>query len=85
MTEQDPPAAPPQRRNRLFLIGALTVAGLGLLFITAGGIGRNLVYYWGPSELHAAAPKPSARRFVWAASSPLVRSWRVRARVSSST
>jgi cytochrome c-type biogenesis protein CcmE len=25
--------------------------------LTAGGIGENLVYYWGPTELHAAGDK----------------------------
>jgi cytochrome c-type biogenesis protein CcmE len=55
MTEKDS-TSPAPRRNRWFLIGALAVAGLGFLFVTAGGIGRNLVYYWGPSEVHAAGP-----------------------------
>lgn len=44
-------------RGRWFAIGALGAAGVALLAITAGGIGKNLVYYWGPTELHAAGPK----------------------------
>ena len=28
-----------------------------MLLIAAGGIGRNLVYYWGPTELRAAGDK----------------------------
>jgi cytochrome c-type biogenesis protein CcmE len=44
-------------RGRWAAIGALAAAGAALLAITAGGIGQNLVYYWGPTELHAAGPK----------------------------
>ena len=36
---------------------ALAVAAAALLAITLGGIGKNLVYYWGPTELHAAGDK----------------------------
>lgn len=50
-------AAPRARSNRWFLAGALAVAGLAFLLITAGGIGSNLVYYWGPTEVMAAGPK----------------------------
>ena len=39
-----------------FAIGALAVATLALVLITVGGIGKNLVYYWGPTELHDAGP-----------------------------
>jgi cytochrome c-type biogenesis protein CcmE len=48
-----------QRRskNKWFALGALAVAGGALLAITAGGIGQNLVYYWGPTELKAAGPR----------------------------
>lgn len=50
--------APKQRgRNRWFAVAALAVAGAAFAIITAGGIGENLVYYWGPSELHAAGDK----------------------------
>jgi cytochrome c-type biogenesis protein CcmE len=41
-------------RERWFAAGALAVAGSALLVVTVGGIGRNLVYYWGPTELKAA-------------------------------
>jgi cytochrome c-type biogenesis protein CcmE len=44
-------------RTRWFAFGALGVAGLAFLAIALGGIGENLVYYWGPSELHAAGGK----------------------------
>lgn len=46
-----------RRRNRWFAIGAVVVAAGALFAITAGGIGENLIYYWGPSELRAAGPK----------------------------
>jgi cytochrome c-type biogenesis protein CcmE len=35
-------------------MGALAVATLAFLVIATGGVGRNLVYYWGPTELHEA-------------------------------
>ena len=44
-------------RTRWFALGALAVAFAGFLFITLGGIGENLVYYWGPKELRAAGGK----------------------------
>ncbi len=45
------------RRNRWFAIAAIGVAAAAFGVITVGGIGENLVYYWGPSELHAAGDK----------------------------
>ena len=45
------------RRGRVFAVVALGAAGAAFLAITAGGIGQNLVYYWGPTELHAAGDK----------------------------
>ena len=44
-------------RKRRFAILALAVAAAALLALTFGGIGKNLVYYWGPTELHAAGDK----------------------------
>ena len=44
-------------RRRWLTLGALAVAALGLLAISVGRLGENLVYYWGPSELQAAGPK----------------------------
>ena len=43
-----------RKRSRWFAVGAIAVAAAGFALITAGGIGENLVYYWGPTELHAA-------------------------------
>ena len=45
------------RRGRWFAVGAVAVAAIALGVITVGGIGKNLVYYWGPTELHAAGDK----------------------------
>ena len=50
------PALHPSR-TKWFAIGALGVAGLAFLAITLGGIGQNLVYYWGPGELESAGAK----------------------------
>jgi cytochrome c-type biogenesis protein CcmE len=38
-------------------VGALAVAGAAFALITIGGIGENLVYYWGPAEVQAAGDK----------------------------
>lgn len=43
--------------TRWVAFGALAVAGAALLFVAVGGIGENLVYYWGPKELRAAGDK----------------------------
>jgi len=45
------------RQARWFALGALGLAGVAFAIITAGGIGENLVYYWGPAELRAAGDK----------------------------
>lgn len=52
-----PGKAPGRSRKRWFALGALGVSALALAAITAGGIGRNLVYYWGPSEVQAQGQK----------------------------
>ncbi len=44
-------------KRRWLTLGALGVAALALLALSIGGIGQNLVYYWGPSELQAAGDK----------------------------
>ena len=44
-------------RNRWIAVAAVAVAAIGFFVITMGGIGENLVYYWGPSEIHEAGDK----------------------------
>jgi cytochrome c-type biogenesis protein CcmE len=44
-------------KTRWFAFGALGAAAGAFLFIAIGGIGENLVYYWGPKELRAAGSK----------------------------
>ena len=44
-------------KTRWFAFGALGAAAAAFLFIAIGGIGENLVYYWGPKELRAAGSK----------------------------
>ena len=52
-----PPSALSSARTRRFAIGAIGVAALAFGVIAFGNIGKNLVYYWGPTELHAAGDK----------------------------
>lgn len=42
------------KKTRLFAVIALAVAGAAFALIAVGGIGENLVYYWGPTELREA-------------------------------
>lgn len=56
-TPSSVPPAPHPRRTRLFAVGALVVAGIAFAIITMGGIGKNLVYYWGPKDIQAAGEK----------------------------
>jgi cytochrome c-type biogenesis protein CcmE len=46
-----------RRKTRLFMIGAFLVAAVAFVVISAGGINKNLVYYWTPTDLHAAGDK----------------------------
>ena len=53
-----PTATELSRRNtRRFMIGALAVAVLAFIVIAAGGINKNLVYYWTPTDLFANGDK----------------------------
>ena len=42
------------RTSRMFLVGALLVAGGGLAFVAMSDMGENLVYYWEPTQLMEA-------------------------------
>jgi len=44
-------------RSRLVAVAALGVASASMVAITAGGLGKNLVYYWAPSELLASVER----------------------------
>src|SRR5664279_4914179 len=46
-----------RRKSRWFMAGALVIAAAAFLVITLGGISKNLVYYWTPTDLHAAGDK----------------------------
>jgi len=46
-----------RKKTRLFMIGAFVVAGVAFAIIAASGINQNLVYYWTPTDLHAAQDK----------------------------
>ncbi len=47
----------PARLPRRLVLIAVGIAVLAFLAVSIGGIGKNLVYYWGPSQLRAAGPK----------------------------
>ena len=47
----------PANQRRIFLGGALAVAGLALGIVSFADIGENLVYYWDPTQLHEAGSK----------------------------
>src|SRR5512142_1458782 len=46
-----------RKQTRLFMLGAFAVAAIAFIVIAAGGINKNLVYYWTPTDLHAAGDK----------------------------
>jgi len=46
-----------RRRTRWFMLAAFAVAAIAFIVIAAGGINKNLVYYWTPTDLHAAGDK----------------------------
>ena len=46
-----------RRRNRWLAVLVLGVAAAAFAVITVGGIGENLVYYWGPTDIVEAGDK----------------------------
>ena len=46
-----------RRKTRLFMIAAFAVAAVAFIVIAWGGINKNLVYYWTPTDLHKAGDK----------------------------
>ena len=50
-------SAQSRRKTRLFMIGAFAAAIAAFLVIAYGGISKNLVYYWTPTDLHSAGDK----------------------------
>lgn len=46
-----------RKKTRLFMIGAFAVAAAAFIMIAAGGINKNLVYYWTPTDLVNAGDK----------------------------
>jgi|SRR5438477_5021525 len=46
-----------RKQTRRFMIGALLIAAIAFIVIAAGGINKNLVYYWTPSDLFANGDK----------------------------
>ena len=46
-----------RRRARWFMLIAFVVAAVAFVVIAAGGINKNLVYYWTPSDLYANGSK----------------------------
>ena len=46
-----------RRKTRLFMVFAILVAAIAFGVIATTGISDNLVYYWTPTDLHAAGNK----------------------------
>src|SRR5213082_2817878 len=46
-----------RRKARLFMAAAFAVAAVAFIVIAAGGINKNLVYYWTPTDLFANGDK----------------------------
>jgi cytochrome c-type biogenesis protein CcmE len=45
------------KKTRIFAVVALAIAASAFAAIALGGLGENLVYYWGPTELRQAGDK----------------------------
>ncbi len=53
-----PTSRTPDRGNRrLLLLAAGGAVAIALSVLAFGDVGENLVYYWSPSEVHAAGPE----------------------------
>lgn len=57
MKEDDVRVPAATSRRRAVVVAAGVAAAAAILLVTAGGIGENLVYYWGPTELHASGER----------------------------
>jgi cytochrome c-type biogenesis protein CcmE len=58
--EDDRVGAPPtvqRRRARWLAVAAVCAAAAAVLAFLLAGLGQNLVYYWGPTELRAAGAR----------------------------
>jgi cytochrome c-type biogenesis protein CcmE len=54
----DPVPDPSHRaRKRGFVIAAIAAAAIALVVLSVGGIGENLVYYWGPGDIADAGDR----------------------------
>ena len=53
-TTPTPDAGPAPRTRRLLLLAAGGAVALALSVLAFGDVGENLVYFWTPTELHAA-------------------------------
>jgi cytochrome c-type biogenesis protein CcmE len=51
------PRAPTRRSSRWLAVAAIAVALAAVLGFMLAGLGKNLVYYWGPTELLAAGER----------------------------
>lgn len=52
-----PPEAPRASRGRAFALAAGAAVAIALVVLAVGGIGENLVYYWGPAEIEDAGQR----------------------------
>lgn len=53
-----PEPARPRKKKRVWPAALVfAIAGGALMFLAVGGLGENLVYYWGPTELREAGAR----------------------------
>ena len=41
-------------KRRIFAVVTISIAAISLLAVSYGGMGESVIYYWSPTELHAA-------------------------------
>lgn len=51
------PVPDSRSRTRGFVIAAIAAAAIAMVILAVGGIGENLVYYWGPGEIEDAGER----------------------------
>lgn len=51
-----------KRSGSLYVLIAVVIATGAIVYLAVGGLGKNLVYYWSPTELHDYYSRPAEGR-----------------------